>query len=135
MFCGELRLAAGSASGFLMPLMPSRRLIQHEWSRHGTCDGTEAPAYFAKTRQAYERVRIPKLFQAPDQPQSLTVEQVEKLFLAANPGMERKSVAVVCRGRQASEVRVCLDKDLNFRACARDVRPRCKGGVQFPAAR
>lgn len=133
--CAAPQALPGQVVEDMLPLMPSRRLIQHEWSRHGTCDGTEAPAYFAKTRQAYERVRIPKLFQAPDQPQSLTVEQVEKLFLAANPGMERKSVAVVCRGRQASEVRVCLDKDLNFRACARDVRPRCKGGVQFPAAR
>jgi len=116
-------------------VMPSRKLIQHEWSRHGTCDGADASAYFAKTRHAYEQVRIPKLFQMPEQQQSLTVEQVEKLFIAANPGMERKGLAVVCRGRQAAEVRVCLDRDLNFRACARDVRPRCKGGVQFPAAR
>lgn len=119
----------------MLPLMPSRKLIQHEWSRHGTCDGSEPAAYFDRTRQAYERLRIPKPFQQPDLPQSMTVEQVEKLFVAANPGLDRKGVAVVCRGGQAAEVRVCLDRDLNFRACTKDVRARCKAGVQFPAAR
>lgn len=125
---------AGVVDGML-PLMPSRKLIQHEWSRHGTCDGSDPAAYFDRTRQAYDKLRIPKLFQAPEQPQALSVEQVEKLFIAANPGLERRSMAVVCRGNQAAEVRVCLDRDLKFRACARDVRPRCKGMAHFPAAR
>lgn len=120
----------------MLPLMPSRKLIQHEWARHGTCDGAAPAEYFSRTRQAYERVRVPKLLQTPDQPQSLSVEQVEKLFVAANPGLDRKGLAVVCRGSQAAEVRVCLDRELNFRPCARDVRPRCKAGAaQFPAAR
>lgn len=119
----------------MLPLMPSRKLIQHEWSRHGTCDGSDPAAYFDRTRQAYDKLRIPKLFQAPELPQALSVEQVEKLFIAANPGLERRSMAVVCRGNQAAEVRLCLDRDLNFRACARDVRPRCKGMAHFPAAR
>lgn len=119
----------------MLPLMPSRKLIQHEWSRHGTCDGADPATYFERTRQAYDKLRIPKLFQAPDLPQALSVEQVEKLFIAANPGLERRNMAVVCRGNQAAEVRLCLDRDLNFRACARDVRPRCKGAAHFPAAR
>lgn len=118
-----------------LPLMPSRRLIQHEWGRHGTCDGADVGAYFAKMRQAFERVRVPKPFQSPETPQTMSVDQVERLFVAANPGMDRRGIAVVCRGRQASEIRICLDRDLKFRACGRDVRPRCKGGAQFPAAR
>ncbi|HLO75803.1 MAG TPA: ribonuclease T2 [Magnetospirillum sp.] len=119
----------------MLPLMPSRKLIQHEWARHGTCDGSAPADYFARTRLAYESVRIPTLFQSPEAPQALSVEQVEKLFIDANPGLDRKGLAVVCRGHQASEVRVCLDRDLKFRACARDVRPRCKGAAQFPVAR
>ncbi|MGE5515914.1 MAG: ribonuclease T2 family protein [Bacteroidota bacterium] len=119
----------------MLPLMPSRKLIQHEWSRHGTCDGGDPAAYFGRTRQAYDKLRIPKLFQTPELPQALSVEQVEKLFIAANPGLERRSMAVVCRGNQAAEVRLCLDRDLNFRTCAREVRPRCKGMAHFPAAR
>lgn len=119
----------------MLPLMPSRKLIQHEWARHGTCDGADPAAYFERTRQAYDKLRIPKPFQSPDLPQAMSVEQVEKLFVAANPGLDRRGVAVVCRGTQAAEVRLCFDRDLNFRACARDVRPRCKGNAHFPAAR
>ena len=119
----------------MLPLMPSRKLIQHEWTRHGTCDGSEPAAYFGRTRQAYERLRIPKLFQSADLPQTLSLDQVEKLFVAANPGLDRKGLAVVCRGDRAAEVLVCLDRDLSFRACGKDVRPRCKSGVEFPAAR
>ena len=120
----------------MLPLMPSRKLIHHEWKKHGTCAGTAPGDYFGKTRQAYEQVRIPKLFLTPDQPQTLAVEQVEKLFQAANPALSGESFSVVCRGHHAAEVRVCLDKDLNFRPCGRDVRDRCKGGqALFPAAR
>lgn len=119
----------------MLPLMPSRKLIQHQWSRHGTCDGADPSAYFDRTRQAFDKLRIPHPFQTADHAQSFSVEQVEKLFIAANPGLERRSMAVVCRGSQAAEVRLCLDRDLNFRACGRDVRPRCKGLAHFPAAR
>ena len=134
--CAAAQPVPGRVVEDMLPLMPSRKLIQHEWSRHGTCDGGPPTEYFQRTREAYERVRIPKLLQSPDTPQTLSVDQVEKLFIAANPGMDRKGLAVVCRGHQAAEIRVCLDRDLNFRPCGRDVRPRCKGGAaQFPAAR
>lgn len=120
----------------MLPVMPSRKLVQHQWSRHGTCDGAAPAEFFARTRQAFDKLRLPKPFQNPEAPQTMTVEQVEKLFIAANPGLERKGMALICRGAQVSELRLCLDRDLNFRACGRDVRPRCKGGAaQFPAAR
>jgi ribonuclease T2 len=32
---------------------------------------------------------------------------------------------VVCQRRQVSEVRVCLDKDLNPRACGKDIADKC----------
>lgn len=119
----------------ILPIMPSRKLVQHEWTRHGTCAGTPPTEYFGKTREAFERLRIPKPFQSPQHPQTMAVEQVESLFLAANPGLTPQAVSVVCRGHHAAEIRVCLDKDLNFRDCARDVRDRCKGAALFPATR
>lgn len=120
----------------MLPVMPSRKLILHEWSRHGTCDGGTAQDYFARTRQAFDKVKLPPALQKPEHPQSFSVEQVERMFADANPGLGRKGVAVMCRGNQAAEIRLCLDRDLGFRACGRDVRPRCKGGVaHFPAAR
>jgi Ribonuclease I len=119
----------------MLPLMPSRKLIAHQWKRHGTCAGTAPEAYFATTRRAFDRVRMPDAFARPAGPQTFTVQGIESLFAAANPGLEADAVSVVCRGRHGAEVRVCMDRELNFRACGRDVRDRCKGDVVFPAVR
>lgn len=119
----------------MLPLMPSRKLVQHEWRRHGSCAGVAPQAYFAKTRQAFEKLRLPKAFAEPAGVQVLAVAEVEKLFAAANPGLDGETVAVICRGRYAAEVRLCLDTELNFRACGRDVRDRCKGDALFPFVR
>lgn len=134
--CAAAQPLPGQVVEEMLPLMPSRKLIQHEWARHGTCDGGAPGEYFRRTREAFERIRIPEPFHSPDTPRTLSVEQVEQLFVAANPGMDRKGVAVVCHGQHAAEIRVCLDRELNFRPCGRDVRPRCRGGAAlFPAAR
>lgn len=134
--CAAARPVPARVVEDMLPLMPSRKLIQHEWSRHGTCDGGSAADYFSRTRQAFDKVRLPPPLQNPERAQSFSVDQVEQMFAAANPGLGRKGLAVVCRGTQAAEIRLCLDRDLNFRTCGRDVRPRCKGGVaHFPAAR
>lgn len=114
-----------------LPLMPSRQLIEHEWKRHGACLGVSPADYFGKTRTAAERVRIPAPFKAADKPLSMPVAGVEKLFAEANPGLGPKSIEVVCRNRQAAEVRICLDKDLKFRDCTRPTRNPCKGEVSF----
>lgn len=118
-----------------LPVMPSRRLIEHEWRRHGTCDGTEAAAFFTKTREAFASVRIPAEFIAPKQPLSLRPEQVEALFSKVNPGLTGERMAVVCRGRYAAEVRLCLDRDMKFAACGKDVRDHCADGALFPPLR
>lgn len=119
----------------VLPIMPSRKLVEHEWRKHGTCAGGGAEDYFATTRKAYERIRIPVFLERPARPLTLAPDEVERMFVAANPGLSPDAVALTCRGRFAGEVRVCLDKALNFRACGRDVRDRCGDRVVFPAAR
>ncbi|MPT23870.1 MAG: ATP-binding cassette domain-containing protein [Starkeya sp.] len=50
----------------MLDVMPSRRLVLHQWRKHGTCDGTDSAAYFATVRRAYERVTIPEAFRRLD---------------------------------------------------------------------
>jgi len=119
----------------MLPLMPSRRLIEHEWARHGTCAGGDPAAYFGATRAASEKVRIPQPLVRADRARRMAPDEVERLFMAANPGLSPQGIALTCRQERIAEVRVCLDKALNFIACGRDVRDRCRGEVLFPAAR
>jgi ribonuclease T2 len=116
----------------MLPLMPSRDLIEHEWRKHGTCHGIDPRAYFRQTRAAADRVRIPTAFTERGRARTLSVAAVEQLFAAVNPGLSGDAVAVVCKGRQVSELRVCLDRSLAFRPCGADVADRCRGPVEFP---
>lgn len=120
-----------------LAFMPSRRLIEHEWRAHGSCSGLDADAYFALSDRAYASVRIPPAFATAQVPARLDAEGVRDAFLAANPGLRADMFAVVCRGRDLAEVRICVDADLAPRRCGREVRTRCPRGVELriPARR
>ena len=43
----------------ILEIMPSERLVSHEWRTHGTCSGLTAPKYFESILSAWADVRIP----------------------------------------------------------------------------
>ncbi len=51
---------------------------------------------------------------------------VERAFVAANPGLTAKAIAVRCDAERLREVRLCLSKDLKFRDCAEVDRRACR---------
>jgi ribonuclease T2 len=101
----------------MLDLMPAPRLIFNAWDKHGTCSGLGARAYFEAVRKARARVRIPEAYLDPNEPLSVTPAEVEEAFVDANPGLGRDGIAVVCDSRRLGEVRICLGRDLEFRAC------------------
>jgi ribonuclease T2 len=113
----------------MLPVMPSRTLIEHEWKKHGTCDGRSAAEYFGNVRQVFGRLVIPQSLRQPSQPQTLTVPEIEQAFSALNPGLTGDRLAVTCRGRFLAEIRVCLNRDLEYADCGPKVRDTCKGHV------
>ena len=119
-----------------LAFMPSRRLIEHEWQTHGSCSGLDPAAYFAQADRAFASVQIPPLLKAPRTQPSLSADEVERAFVAANPGLDDSMLSIVCReGSQLSEVRVCLDKDtLAPQPCGGRVRNTCRyGKLRIPA--
>ncbi len=110
------RLDRGIVSSML-DLMPSPRLIFREWDRHGTCSGLPARAYFDTVRKARAVVKIPADYIEVSEPLTVTPEEVEDAFVKANPGLTRTGIAVGCDNRHLREVRICLNKDLQFRDC------------------
>ena len=101
----------------MLDLMPAPRLIFNEWDRHGTCSGLSPNAYFENVRKARAAVKIPDAYIAPSAPLTVTPDEVEEAFVQANPGLSRDGIAVTCRSRRLGEGRICLGKDLRFRAC------------------
>lgn len=107
----------------LLDIMPSRGLIGHEWRSHGACTGMEQDAYFAQVRAAYEAVAIPQAFDAPPSALSLSPKEIARAFIEANAGkLEGGDLVVTCHGELLDEIRLCLTKDLRFRACGNQMK-------------
>jgi len=110
----------------MLDIMPSPRLVFNQWDRHGTCSGLNAERYFDNVRKARDLLAIPAQFQDVKSYLTVTPEEVEQAFVAANPGLSRSSIAVTCDERRLSEVRICMTKDLRFRDCAEVDRRACR---------
>jgi ribonuclease T2 len=120
----------------MFDIMPSMGLIGHQWKKHGSCSGLSQRDYFAKTRAAYDSLKMPVEFAEGRRELTLSPDEVEEKFLAANPGMSRKGISTSCRGRQFQEVRICYTKDLKFRECEEVDRDSCRASrVTLPPAR
>jgi ribonuclease T2 len=110
-------------------LMPARALVYHEWSAHGTCSGLDPAEYFALVRRAYSSIRVPAAFSsAPAIEQSPAA--IAAAFSSSNPHLPGSSIAVTCSGQgspRLREVHICLDRELNPRACSADAaRGACR---------
>lgn len=109
----------------MLPIMPSRKLVLHEWRKHGVCSGLGAEGYFAATERAYRSIRIPERYRSPRDWLRLAPVQIEADFRAANPALRPEGLALECSGNYFRELRICLDKSLQPRACGADLRDRC----------
>ena len=120
----------------MLDLMPSPRLVFHEWDRHGTCSGLPAQAFFETVRKAHAVVKIPPDYLALEKPATVTPNEIAEAFIKINPGLSRASVAVTCSGNRLSEVRVCLGKDFSFHDCGEITRRACRRDtIAMPAVR
>jgi len=110
----------------MLDLMPAPRLVYHEWDQHGTCSGLAAQAYFDLVRKAREAVKIPEAYAAPKTTLTVSPDEVEEAFVKANPGLSSSAIAVTCDARRLSEVRICINKELQFRSCEEVDRRACR---------
>ncbi len=108
-----------------LAFMPSEKLIQHEWEKHGTCTGLTADEYLGLADKAFGTVTIPKNFQTPDQERYLSSREIVQEFAAANPTIPADSIVVSCSRKELSEVRVCVDTQLKPTQCGKGVRSQC----------
>ncbi|MGJ5818882.1 ribonuclease T2 family protein [Paludibaculum fermentans] len=118
----------------MLDIMPSLSLINHEWTRHGTCSGMNADNYFKTARKALQSIKVPAKFQSPKEYFTISPGEVKKEFLQANPGLTAGMIAISCSANFLSEVRVCLDKNLKPIPCTG--QRECKASsVRVPPVR
>jgi ribonuclease T2 len=110
----------------MLDLMPAPGLIFSEWDKHGTCSGLAPRAYFETIRKARAAIKIPSEFLELSEPKTIAPDAVEDAFVKANPGLSNSAVAVICDKTRLSEVRICMSKDLQFRACDEIDRRACR---------
>ena len=110
----------------MLDLMPAPGLIFNEWDKHGTCSGLGARAYFETIRKARAAVKIPEQFLDLSEPKTIAPSDIEEAFIKVNPGLSSSAISVTCTSRRLSEVRICMSKDLQFRACEEIDRRACR---------
>ena len=110
----------------MLDLMPSPRLVYSEWDRHGTCSGLSPRGYFGELRKARAAVKIPRPYRNLQLPLEVAPTAVTKAFIDANPGLAPGDIAIACQAKRLTEVRLCLTKDLKFRACPDVVAHACR---------
>jgi len=108
----------------MLDIMPDEKLIQHEWTTHGTCSGLSADEYFMLLRRAYASIKIPAALAAPSEEFSITPDDLKEKFLEVNPRLNRKAIAMSCGNNYLTGAYICLTKDLQSTSCGtiRDCR-------------
>ncbi len=120
----------------ILDIMPSPGLVGGQWRKHGTCTGLTQAGYLATIRRAYETISIPEPFRTSTRRQSVSARGAEQAFIADNPGLSARGIAIACRDGLLSEVRICLTRALEFRRCASvDARGCRQSRLILPADR
>lgn len=109
-----------SVADSMLDIMPSDKLVFHEYRTHGTCSGLGVEGYFQLARKLHDKVKIPRRFVGlTDDRFMIAPGELVREFVAANPQLRPDMIAVQCGGpgNRLREVRICFDKGGNFRAC------------------
>jgi ribonuclease T2 len=103
----------------LYDIMPSKRLIIHEYRLHGTCSGLDPAGYYALSRRLFEKIAIPDRFMNPFEAQFVAPDELIDELVELNPGLAPEMVAVTCGGpgNRLRDVRICFTPGGAFRAC------------------
>lgn len=110
-----------------LDVLPTPKLIQHEWEKHGTCSGLQPKQYLDAIRSVFTSITIPDQYKLPSTPVSVKLKQFKDDVAAANPGLDGSDFAVACSGNYLNEVRICYDKDnMKPKACGKGVHDSCK---------
>ena len=114
--CGARPLSPSERSRFA-GVYPNPSMIDHEWSRHGTCSGLSPAGYFSLSIADERRVTIPAALRSPRMLMAEDGRFVRQAFLAANPGLPVDGITVSISRGVVTGVEICVSRSGAFRSC------------------
>jgi ribonuclease T2 len=119
----------------MLDIMPSPRLVVHEYKKHGACSGLDPAAYYDVSRKLFRSIRIPKRYVNPYESQFVGVDELESDFLSVNPDLRADMISISCggAGSRLREIRICFTKEGKPRACGSNEEQRrlCRAEKMF----
>ena len=110
--------------------MPSRRLANHQWRKHGSCSGLSVAGYFEMAAELFGKVRIPARYLAPTHPITTDAGEIETDFAKTNRGLKPEMMSVTCTGPKGrarlQDVRICVTPFGEFTRCGRNEAQSCE---------
>ncbi|MDQ8039921.1 MAG: hypothetical protein AAGB33_00180, partial [Cellulomonas sp.] len=105
----------------IFPIMPSKKLIEHEWRKHGTCSGLDQKTYFNRSDELYHELKFPEFFYK-NNISTIMADDIIKEFKKTNPNLAKQdSIRVVAKGQKGKqflqEIRICYNKEFNPLTC------------------
>ena len=82
--CAKTPPVSSATVEHMMPIMPGKQLIQHEWATHGACSGLSVQDYFGAIEKLYNGLEVPPEFKKPTSSAQTTVVAIEQKFATAN---------------------------------------------------
>jgi ribonuclease T2 len=119
----------------MLDIMPSSRLVIHEYRKHGTCSGLTPEGYYGLSRRLYNSVKIPQRFVMPNDDFTISPDAVVRAFVDANPALKSDMMAVSCGGpgNRLREVRICFSREGTPTRCGRneDQNKLCRASSMY----
>jgi ribonuclease T2 len=122
---GAKRAPSRRQTNAMTDIMGSGGLAWHQWKKHGTCSGLTSEAYFQLSRDAYNNVKRPEVFRKMEKTYRIPSKLVKNAFLETNPKLQLENIQVTCKNDAIQEVRICLNKELEYTRCTFPIRSSC----------
>lgn len=124
----------------MLDIMPSDKLVIHEYRKHGTCSGLEPAQYYDLSRKLFSGVTIPDDYRNPFEALFVSPDDLVRDFMKVNPWLKPNMIGIACGGpgNRLTDVRICFSKEGQPIACTRneDQRKMCSAPkVYLPPVR
>jgi ribonuclease T2 len=94
-----------------LDITPDLSLLEHEWTKHGTCTTLPPDEFFAAEHMAFHSLTIPDFFKNLDHEVLLKPAEILGMFAKANPSFPEGSIVLSCGNNRLTAIEACLAKD------------------------